>query len=104
MARSGNYEVDSEGNLIEVEGDGAGPAEPRQPTPAPVRRALRVYGLAQLISLTLLVVAAITKPEIRPFLLTLTIAYAVVAFGLHRLYRRALMRRFAARSDRRDAC
>jgi hypothetical protein len=100
VARSGNYEVDPEGNLVEVQGDEAALDRshgPSPPTPAPVRRALRVYGLAQVISFALLIVAAITKPEIRPLLLMLAVIYAVVAFGLHRLYRRALMRRFASR-------
>ncbi len=93
--RSGGYEVDAEGNLVEV-GTGApgGPPGDGEETPAPVRRAMRVYGFAQLVSFALLVVVAITMPEIRPVLLLVAIVYGVVAFFMHRLYRRALIRRY----------
>jgi hypothetical protein len=86
--RSGNYEVDAEGDAAREGGE---------PSPIPVRRAMRVYGFAQLVSFAILLVTAISMPEIRGLLLLLAAAYAVVAFGLHRLYRRALMRRYGKR-------
>ena len=105
MVRSGNYEVDQEGNLVEFEGDGDAPSAARsqtakQPTPLPVRRALRVYGFTQLVSFTFLIVAAFTKPEIRLVILILAVVYGIVAFGMHRLYRRGLMRRYASMKRR----
>ncbi len=99
--KSGNYEVDAEGSLVEVGKAPAGaapaPSSTSQPTPTPVRWAMRVYGFAQLISLALLIATAIALPDIRGVLLLVAVVYAVVAFFLHRLYRRALMRRYEAR-------
>jgi hypothetical protein len=94
--RSGNYEVDGEGNLVELAG--AAPGDPAtagdEPTPIPVRRAMRVYGFAQLVSFAILLATAIAMPDIRAVLVLVAIVYAVVAVFMHRLYRKALMRRY----------
>jgi hypothetical protein len=93
--RSGNYEVDGEGNLVEVGSAAPAGDETAAPTPIPVRRAMRVYGFAQLLSFAILLGTAIAMPDIRAVLLLVAVVYAGVALVLHRLYRRALMRRYA---------
>jgi hypothetical protein len=97
--RSGNYEVDADGNLVEV-GSAADAAtmptssEPDAPPPIPVRRAMRVYGFAQLVSFAFLLATAIAMPDIRGLLLVVAVVYAIVSVFTHRLYRKALMRRY----------
>lgn len=93
--KQGKYEVDVEGNLLEVGTGGSEEVSPRgwPLTVAAKARILRQVAVAEVFGLVVLVAIAVAMPDLRLILLVLAGVYALATVPVYLLYSRVLGRR-----------
>jgi hypothetical protein len=101
MVKQGRYELDSEGNLVDVGTGGSDEITPRgwPKTPAAKAKILRQIAVAETFGFIVLLVLAIATPEIRTILLVVAAAYALMTIPVYLFYRRLLDRRIQPPED-----